>query len=361
MGIFSPTGVNYSEPLDIENMTYIESAYEDPFEGGMAILAESENNYNSIMKAVALDELYVLESTGMEIVYEDGRIKSFLQKVKEFFVKLWEKVKGIFAKFFAKMSSLITKDKEFVKKYKKQVVNAKLTDFEFDGYKFTNVDGAIPGQSAIESLPGFMDLTSISVSGDLKKLKDYVEETMNGDNYDDAISTYRQKLLGASSKVDSDEYAEELFKYFRDGEDSKSTLDMKDIDRNKVLNEIESTSEVKKAGEKALKAFKDIIDPIIKKLDKAEKEALKEVPGENQVKGEFASARAAAYSKTCSIYKDCTHAAELFTTAKLKAIKDRNRQARAIVVKMISYKPKNESAGFVYNEGGSFLDSVQIR
>lgn len=350
MGIFSTGGYTINnEPLDIENMTYEESAYENPFEAGMNLVAESENNYNNIMKAIAMDELYALESTGAEIVYESGRLKSFFTKVKDFFKKLWEKIKGIFVKFFASINSMVLKDKEFVKKYKKALSSVDTKNFTYKGFEFTNLNAPVKDPQSIREIK---TLAQIDADKDINSIKNYTE-SISDDNYTDIVDKFRGDLL-KDSKIESDYFADDLFKYFRNGEDSKVEIDK--VDTNEQMKLIENTSDMKKQGEKALKDIKDPFDKVIKALEEAERKAIKDIPTSDE-----ASAKATAYSATVKILKEAFGAAQLFTTAKLKAIKDQNAQAKSICVKLLTYKPKNESASFVHTEGGSFLDMVEFR
>lgn len=356
MGLFTPNGYNvYSEPLDIENMTYEECAYENPFEAASYIVAESENNYNSIMKAIALDELAVYEATGHEMVYEAGTFASFFAKVKEFFKKLWEKIKGMFQKFFAKINSLVMKDKEFVKKYKKALMAVKTKDFEYKGFVFTNIDAKIAYESDVRS--GVKTLDQIKGMGsDEAKKDDLIKyaEGISDDSLEDLLDSFRSKLIGASGKTSSSEFSDELFRYFRNGEDTKDIID--NINVTACLNAIENTSTVKKDAEKDLKDLKKIIDGIIKELDKAEKEVIKPTPST-----EMQSALVKAYSATTAVLRGRMDIVTLWSGAKLKALKDQNAQCKSVCVKLLTYKPKNESAGFVHTEGGSYLDSVVFK
>lgn len=52
------------------------------------------------------------------ITVQEGALGGFLEKIKEFFIKLWEKIKGIFQSFMAKFDSVVMKDsKAFHDKY----------------------------------------------------------------------------------------------------------------------------------------------------------------------------------------------------------------------------------------------------
>lgn len=356
MGIFSTGGFDYySEPLDIENMSYTESTFDDPFEAGMHLVAESEYNYNKIMKAVALDELYVLESTGSEMVYESGRISGFLNKVKEFFKKLWEKVKGIFAKFIAMINSYAQSDKDFVKKYKPILTKIDPKNFSYKGFVFTVDKGGVkkPDGSNLGGVKLPTEIQAMKNDDSDDGLKKYIAK-FEDDALDNVLDNFRGTVIGSNDSIDSSDFADELFEVFRNNEKTPEVID--DITRSdiiKALSVIENTSDSKKKAEKSLKDFKKEIDTLIKQYDNAEKTALKQ-------NNEDETLKATALSVSSNVYKEAMNINQLYLTAKLKAIKDENRQCKSMCVKLIGYKPKQES-GFVHTEGGSYLDMVEFR
>ena len=65
----------------------------------LAMVAESEQNYISIMKAIAINEVNYFAQNGEEIVYEAGGVSGIFNKIKEFFKKLIEKVRQILHRF----------------------------------------------------------------------------------------------------------------------------------------------------------------------------------------------------------------------------------------------------------------------
>ncbi len=136
MGVYS---LNRTNEIEL-NASVEECVYEPGMEGAMAIVAESEANYNAIMQAIGVAELCVYESTGKEMVYESSNIKGFFGKVKEFFLKMWEKIKGLFQKFFAMFDQYVKSDKEFINKYRNVLLKVNTRNFEYKGFKYTNLD-----------------------------------------------------------------------------------------------------------------------------------------------------------------------------------------------------------------------------
>ena len=129
--LFSPSDYTiYDEGVDINYTTL-----------GYEIVAESQQEWNTLMKQVALNELAVYSSNGCrEVLYEAVDFSALFTRIKNFFKKLADKVKAIFHSFMAKLSSILSRDSTFAKKYGnefiRKVQNIK-DDFEFKGYTFT--------------------------------------------------------------------------------------------------------------------------------------------------------------------------------------------------------------------------------
>ena len=129
--LYSPSDYTiYDEGVDINYTTL-----------GYEIVAESQEEWNTLMKQVALNELAVYSSNGCrEVLYEATSFSAVFNKIKDFFKKLAEKVKAIFHSFMAKMSSVFGKSSSFAKKYGNEFINKVQNirdDFEFKGYTFT--------------------------------------------------------------------------------------------------------------------------------------------------------------------------------------------------------------------------------
>lgn len=342
---------------DIELSTgIVECAYEPGIEAAWAIVAESEANYNAIMQAVGVEELMVYESTGEEMVYEAGQISGFFGKVKEFFKKIWEKIKGLFQKFFAMFDSYTKNDKDFINKYKSQLLKVDTRNFEYKGFNFdksklnislSDVEKKIEGQ--IENVVGVM-----GTSLDTDKLDNYIKAA---EDKVDIVEKMRGAAIGESSLTGA-ELTKELFKMFRSGEESKETLD--NINVSDLLMNISANNDLKKNAEKAFKDLEKAIKDEIKTLEKAEREMTKSIPDAGELRAkQIRHANNVIYFK-----KEKMNILQVVNGAKLTAIKDLNRQSKAICVALMNYRPKNESFEFEdeyssVNEG--FLSGVVLR
>lgn len=105
------------------------------------IMIENYQNDQAIFEAVVASDLSeVAQKNGIAIdesfILEGG---DFVATVKKYIMILWEKIKGIFKSFLAKLDSVIMRDnKEFVKKYKDRVVGKDLSKMK---YKWSKCKG----------------------------------------------------------------------------------------------------------------------------------------------------------------------------------------------------------------------------
>lgn len=343
MGVYSIS----NRELDLSTGV-IECAHEPGLEGAYHIVAESEANYNAIMQAVGVAELAVFESTGAEMIYEAGDVKGFFGKMKEFFMNLWEKIKGLFKKFFAMFDSYTKNDKDFIAKYKKDIATANTKGFKYKGYNFTldAVDVQKSANKIHSMLPNSTPNNKSGLEEFIKKFEDRVE----------LVEKMRGAAIGESS-LEASEFTKELFKALRSGEDTKIEID--NVSANEQLLAISENSALKKAAEKQYKDLEKEVKEAIKTLEKSEKELVKDIPGKGDKEGaELRALQIKAANIHIANLRDKLNILQIVNGAKLSAIKDCNRQAKAICVALINYRPKNESTS-VFESG--FLAGVTLR
>ena len=366
MGLFTSKYALNEEVSLLTDETIFEYNQEVTAETGYILVAEAEENWNSIMKAVGIHELNVLEETGSEMVYEASDAGSFIDKLKDFFKMIWDKIVAVFKKFFATLDSFVRSDKDFVKKYKKDLLAKDGTDnFKFKGFKYS-VDAVSveKARAATEKTFKAEIFSTYSNSTPARELESFADakdiEAINTafEKKDEAIEKARGAIVGQSA-LDAKEFGEELSKLLRSGEETKEEYTLGDFGGiEKILRDIEGAEKAKKEAKKEYDNIKKVIDGMIKKLDNWKKE-IKDADGK---KDETATAKMAALaSKYAGLLKNDLGLLQIVNSAKLQALKEENRQNKAICVKLLTYKkPKNESVTH-YSESGSFLDSVVLR
>jgi len=301
-----------------------ESPYELGIGGALMHVYENECNYNALMKAAALSEMkYYNENGGDLFVQEAGAFAGFLNKVKEFFKKIIEKIKSIAKKFIARIAQFTMKDKEFVKKYQNDLVRRDLKDFEFNGYKFPSWKG------------------NTSTTGAVSGVKE--DGSDDNDALNDVIEKNRGNIVGGSAMTEA-EYRDELKeKLYGDKDDIKVNI-------RAELNVISETKNLTKAAEKEEKDIIKGIEDIIKKLETEAKDIDKSISSDikagstddNSIQNRDKAIK--GINNKITVYKALSNDLTVYFGAVTKALADRNRQAKAICVKALSYKPQNEAA-----------------
>lgn len=397
MGVYTNTTRSYGTSSYVENTEIIEASdFLSVEECAMNIVVESEMNWNSLMRAVAVNELSCLEETGEELIYEASTGGGFLSKVKEFFVNLLAKIKGLFKKFFALIQSYTASDKDFVKKYRATLTKINTRDFSYKGYKFTNVDNisselenadnkmiekiAAEFASHKDIMNAISDVSTataksfnslVNVPGLANKIGKIIK-------LDDDPEDFNEKLRGAAAEGigmskgnrSASELNDDLFEYYRDGESSKDIIE--NVSVTDLLNQIDVTKSLRRDAEKQYKALTKAIDDKIKEVDKIEKQYVKMIPNKESLTTPAAREYVGKLIRGINIYtgllRQESSILQVINTAQLKALKDRNRQAKSVCVSLINYKPKNE--GFYYDdedgyssysEGSSFVDNVVFK
>lgn len=312
-----------------------ESPYELGLEGALMHVYENECNYNALMRAVGLSEMKYYQETGKDLfVNEAGALGNFIEKAKGLFKKVIEKIAMIAKKFMAKINSYVASDKDFVKKYEKDLLRRDLGNMKFTGWKFTDFLPQFKG------IPAADLMTKVGIStdaGSYEKVGENSSEQVEKD-----CATNRAEMIGASGELTEEEFRKQLHDKLY-GEDKEEF----DVNIRNAMNTITNTASAIKTVETEQKKCTEIINKFIKALEKAQSEISKwsdaektdtELSGKknNAVKSlsnEIAVAKAYA--------NDMTVAFGLMVQAK----KDANRQAKAICVKALSYTKKDESAG----------------
>lgn len=357
------------ETLDqlMANTSIKESVYDDYLEGALAAVAESVDNDNRLMMAIGIQESAYFAETGKEFVYTEGVLSSVWNKVKEIVMKIWNKVKELFKRFIAMFDRFFASDKSFVKKYKKRILMADTTDLEYEGYKFTALNGSVKALENSDLIDDNAitksindDKGTISGAGDTDEKK--------SDKVEEMLDELRGELCGkGNGKVSASEFSTELKDYFYG---DKETLSGADLNLTTQIGYIENYSDTKKKADKVKTNSDKNFNKIIKKIEQLSKEtsdriATKKDDGTEPTEAENKTNRTEV-SNLGHTKRYFTQASQIMATAigaYLNALKDRNRQARAICVKAMTKGGsfKEESASFEYPAYGSnFLEQVKF-
>jgi hypothetical protein len=342
MGIYTNHS-NYYASSDYRDVEPFHGEHFNYHELGIIAAVESAHNRDEFMKAIALSELASVEQYGTDqVFYESVSISGIFEKIKAFFKKIIEKIHKIFHTFIAKMSSWFGSNKSFAQKYEKEIIKnwgLVKSDWEFKGYKFSNLPGKDSNFTATyETAKNVLRAVQIDGNNNTKvKIINNLIDAKSGDALSNALNTigtnsltisrtdkdddadtqaarstakdaldaardhmdeWKDKVRGCiadsiakrngitsinmesqtqAKPLDSKEFTEELFKLFRSGEDSKEDINLSKLgSASEVLTFIKDYDKIKDQTEKLEQAMVKSIDELIKAISKAQDDLIKE-------------------------------------------------------------------------------------
>lgn len=356
MGIYSSKAFTESanNTVEVEPQLYSESM--GLMETTYCILAESEANWNTFMKAVGLQELSYMESYGEEMVYTEGTASDFFTRAKDWFKRLFAKIKGLFEKFVAKIRSYISSDADFIRKYEdkiRQGAGKIPSTAEFKGYKFENIHKFMIPDSIKESTTDysayFPSFTALNNETKIDKLKEDIKE-WRSKNKEEELDKKRALLLGKSDgKISSSDFMEELTDYLKG--------DKETFDDTYLSNNYKTFIDEIKDSKKSINTAKDEFNNIKKNINEAIREVEKHESGyKDNIKDEtverdkkLLDQKITIAQEMISFYKDIL---QIYTTANgkhLEFLKQYNRQCKAICVKLVGFANRQSSENASYN------------
>lgn len=386
-----------------------DTSIEQSFEDNLAVAAsricyENTVNMNSILQACAIQEFAFYEETGEEYLYEASNGESFFDKIKQFFVKLWEKIQQIFKKAIMMFNTKAKDDKDFYNKYKKEIneaANSSFGDKEIAMYDYIFYDDNNYGESKMKTLFVADTYKKFSADNIDKLVEDTIEmsksskgsewknhmETLKNSTDETEIKTATDALDEISKDVSSNDYKQDLYDSLRGQLLSAIGSSTKDCDSKSFASEVaeacqkdsskddvalstavrkaadylENSKNVVKALDSCLKEWNKDLKATIKALENKSKEYSRDVRKERT--GET---RAKGYEHTCitqaiQITKETKNIGIAFHGNIMQQIKACSAQSKSICVQAVHYKkPKNESSIYTSESTGSLLDNIEL-
>ena len=288
MGLFTLNDVllenGTSKPIDIDNIGYVDAAFSEHsyVQDGYDFILETTRFFNEAEKVFYSK---VMGSYGDEKIINES-FGDFFNKIKDIIKKFIEWIKKIFKQFVAKLAALVSSDK-YIKKHHNLLSKFDATDeFEFNGYTFTHVtDVTVPRANALDAFVGSGNdiFSTNATTADLgfvgtdtpadkiNKTNDYLQkriDTLN-DSLEDFYDDFRGKVINQDgTKITSTEFAEELFKKFRSGDDRTSSITIDSAYVNEAYRRFDKYKETVKEIEKTQKAIIKDYEDLEKHLDK---------------------------------------------------------------------------------------------
>lgn len=326
-------------------------------EAAMNSIAITEENWNAIQREIALTELAYAEETGEEFVYTEATGSGFIAKAKEFFKNIWEKIKSLFRKFLVILGSYTKDDKEFVKKYSKEIVAGMKnipSDATIKGYKYT-LEKFAP---MINSKAGDIQTTAMKAIGSTH----YADLGTIDYDYAEVMEKVRGTIIGGSALTAS-EFSEEVFKLVRGNEDSKDDIDLNSGLVNDAMNQLQGMKTIRKVAKEAYTSFEKAFKKVDKDLDTTNKKFSGDLPNADNDEARTLGNAMTGINRVLTVSKGMAGAMQTANGIFLTACKEASRQYKAICVKCVTYRNIKESYDDSFSEGAgtNMFDSVVLR
>lgn len=246
---------NYHTPTTIPSV-YVEH---DLFNESLDFIMSITNEMNTYRKDLHKS---ILEADGNQYIIQES-FDGFIGKIKKIIDKFLDFIKKIFKKFSLMLHKIVKSDKYIVKH--KEDVKKFSGEFDIKGYKYTNLDNDDFPQ--INAYQQFSTFNKYKPSEQIKTADDLIDATSNllssaKSDIDDWYSSFRGTVLGSDGSYSETEFKEELFKKFRNQEDSADTITIDSVgvidSLDRFLNYDKTINHIKKLQSNLEKEYKNI-------------------------------------------------------------------------------------------------------
>ena len=252
--------------------------YDNGIYSAQQAMIEAKRNEMLIFEAALLadvEEAYMVhnEVDQEEInAYTENVLTDMLDKIKEFLMKVWEKIKAIFKGWMAKLDNVMGKsNKEFVNKYRKVVMSKDLTDMTVKWRK--PKDGKNLGNIHEFETSGLMsNLSTKTHYNDAQSKLDKWDE-------DDELCKILVCALTANSLSDSKDFEKDFIDEYLEDEEEDDTVGN---NINGIMAELLTFKDTKKGIDRTHKSLEKAIKSMVKEIEKDQDQVTKANPGSHE-------------------------------------------------------------------------------
>lgn len=243
--------------------------------GAFQMMVENAQNDQAIFDAIISEDFKeaavahgVLQESALTFVTE-ASVGGFVDKIKEFLKKAWEKIKGLFKSFLVRLNSVFVRDnKEFVNKYKKEVLSKDLSKMKYKWSAPKSLDSVVDAATSVDLDEHVTAIIRESASDTQK----YMDKIDDGSYLEELI----KKAVGSS--VELGEVRKELHEKAYEEEDTVEGL--KSSELLEIIDTLLTAKDEVKRVEKISTGIDKIYSQTLKSVDKAKTELAKNIPSE---------------------------------------------------------------------------------
>lgn len=265
-------------------------------------------------------------------------ITSGIEKLKNAFKKFWAKLKAWFESVKKFFKSFFLKGKDFVKEFRKEIMDKKVTGFKYHAYHFTFKDGDAVGEKIMSAVSTKIDTLASYIKDangkmDTKKFSEGYGSHSSGDGFASS-SDYQEhiiKALNIRGASTASELTDELKKAYRNGEDAAEDFEeFESNDREEMLSIVDGSDKIVKDIEKQESTFEKEVNVMIKALDSIKS-------SDNEAVYKIAQQCSSRASSLLTLGK-------IPSTEKVAAYKEAASSFRSILGSFVRFKPAKEGA-----------------
>ena len=263
MGFFSGSiveeGYQFKQLRDIEG-------YDQGYYSAQQAMLDQVQNEQQLFEGMILCDIQesVMRINGANdyeiMAFTENVLTDVLGKIKEFLMKVWEKIKAIFKGWMARIDSvMMSSNKDFVNKYKDTVLKKDLTDMEVKWRK---------PKKTLDQIPAFkVDDTKLDTKNHFK------DGQAELDKWDE--QTNLETILKGIDKSfsDRDSFEKDFIDFMFDDEDTDDKIDIHDI-----MSQLISFRDIKRGWKKANDSLTKSMNNLTKTIDKDQTELAKAMP-----------------------------------------------------------------------------------
>lgn len=207
-----------------------------------------EMHYEIVKENLKLKHFY--EITGDETILVEG-FSDIVGNMAKFFKEMISKIKEFFKKVMMFVDSYFLELDRFVTRYKKELDSVKTVSFTIQGYKYTLHDAPdmTPFNNIVSEYNSGLAESPKMKADDIKKQQ---VEYLSPANMDKIRAT----VLGSSKPIQEEEFAEEVRKFYRNGELDKVDIE---VDTDMFRRIISGAKDLTFGKKEAIKTRDDLI------------------------------------------------------------------------------------------------------
>ena len=263
MGFFSGSiveeGYQFKQLRDIEG-------YDQGYYSAQQAMLDQVQNEQQLFEGMILCDIQesVMRINGANdyeiMAFTENVLTDVLGKIKEFLMKVWEKIKAIFKGWMARIDSvMMSSNKDFVNKYKDTVLKKDLTDMEVKWRK---------PKKGLDAIPAFQ-----VDNAKLDTKTHFANGQVELDKWDEEANL--ETILKGIDKsfTDRDSFEKDFIDYMFDDEDTDDKIDIHDI-----MSQLISFRDIKRGWKKANDSLTKAMNNLTKTIDKDQTELAKAMP-----------------------------------------------------------------------------------